>query len=417
MLNIGIIGTGGIAGAHLAGYAAFADRCRVVALHDAVASRAHAAKASASLDDADVVAYDELLTREDVDLVSVCTPPSTHRDLTVDLLRAGKNVLVEKPMAPSVADCDAMVAAARETGRLLSVVAQNRFRNDLAAVKATIDSGLLGPVAHVRVDSAWWRGTPYYDLEWRGTWRSEGGGPTLNHAIHHVDLLLWMLGRPERVTAAMTNAWHDNAEVEDLSVSLLEWERTIATLTASVVHHGEEQAFAVQGRDAAVAQPWSVRAEAPQPNGFPVHGGNPDLVARIERLAAERVPLDHEGHVGQIGDVIAALGDGREPAITGEDGRRTVEVVTAVYQAAIERRPVDLPLDPASRWYTGEALLAQAPRYHRKTRAVASQEGVISLGGSPDPRVRPHGTGGGVPGRAPVGNPNLQPTTPKERAR
>ncbi|GIG41029.1 Gfo/Idh/MocA family protein [Cellulomonas phragmiteti] len=402
MLTIGVVGTGGIASAHLAGYAAFPQQCRVVALHDAVASRAHDTRSAHGLDGADVVGWEELLARQDVDLVSVCTPPSTHRHLTVDLLRSGKNVLVEKPMAPSVADCDAMLAAAHEAGKQLGVVAQNRFRDDLAVVKETIDSGLLGPVAHVRVDSAWWRGTPYYDLDWRGTWRSEGGGPTLNHAIHHVDLLLWMLGAPERVTAVMTNAWHDNSEVEDLSVALLEWERTIATLTASVVHHGEEQAFAVQGRDAAVAQPWSVRAEAAQPNGFPARGGDAGLVASIEQLAADRAPLAHEGHAGQIGDLLAALVQGRAPAITGEDGRRTVEVVTAVYQAAIERRPVDLPLDPASPWYTGEALLARAPRYHEKTRAVASQEGVISLGGSPGPVGPPAPTA---------------PTTTQERTR
>lgn len=121
-----------------------------------------------------------MLARDDVDLVSVCTPPSSHKDLTIALLRSGKNVLVEKPMAPSVADCDQMLAAARESGRTLSVIAQNRFRNDLASVKEAIDSGLLGPVAHARVDSAWWRGLPYYDLDWRGTWESEGGGPTLN---------------------------------------------------------------------------------------------------------------------------------------------------------------------------------------------------------------------------------------------
>ena len=387
MLNIGVVGTGGIAAAHLAGYAAFPDECRVVALHDVVEARAHRAKADHGLVDVDVVAFEDLLARRDVDLVSVCTPPSSHRQITVDLLRSGKHVLVEKPMAPSVAACDEMLAAARQAGKVLSVVAQNRFRDDLAAVKETVDSGLLGPVAHVRVDSAWWRGTPYYDLDWRGTWRSEGGGPTLNHAIHHVDLLLWMLGRPERVTAVMTNAWHDNSEVEDLSVALLEWERTIATLTASVVHHGEEQAFVVQGRDAAVAQPWSVRAEHPQPNGFPARGGNADLVARIEALAAGRRPLGHEGHAGQVGDVLGALAAGRPPAITGEDGRRTVEVVTAVYQAAIERRPVDLPLDPASPWYTGDALLERAPRYHEKTGAVASQEGVITLGGSPGPAL------------------------------
>ncbi len=180
MQAIAIVGTGNISRAHIAGYGAFPQSCRIVALHDIVESRAHATKEQLGLDGADVVGLDELLARDDVDLVSVCTPPSSHKDLTIALLRSGKNVLVEKPMAPSVADCDQMLAAARESGRTLSVIAQNRFRNDLASVKEAIDSGLLGPVAHARVDSAWWRGLPYYDLDWRGTWESEGGGPTLN---------------------------------------------------------------------------------------------------------------------------------------------------------------------------------------------------------------------------------------------
>ncbi|MCL2595948.1 MAG: Gfo/Idh/MocA family oxidoreductase [Promicromonosporaceae bacterium] len=385
MLNVAIVGTGNISAAHIAGFLRFPELCRIVALHDIVPAKAAEKRERFELIDADVLDYDALLTRDDVDLVSVCTPPASHKYLTVDLLRSGKNVLVEKPMAPSVADCDEMLAAARESGKMLSVVAQNRFRNDLVAVKETIDSGLLGPIAHVRVDSAWWRGLPYYDLDWRGTWASEGGGPTLNHAIHHIDLLLWMLGGPERVTAAMTNAWHDNSEVEDLSVALLQWSRTIATLTASVVHHGEEQAFAVQGRDASVSQPWAVRADVSASNGFPVAGGNAELVTHIEALAAARAPLEHEGHPGQVLDVLNALAEGRVPAITGEDGRRTVELVTAIYQAAIEREPVSLPLSGTSPWYVGTALLERAPRYFTKTGHASSLDGEITLGGSPNP--------------------------------
>ncbi|WP_425953500.1 Gfo/Idh/MocA family protein [Xylanimonas sp. McL0601] len=385
MLNVAVVGTGSISVAHLAGYLMFPDRCRVVALCDDVPERASAKREQLGLADADVVSFDELLARGDVDLVSVCTPPSTHASLTVDLLRAGKDVVVEKPMAPSLAECDAMLEAERASGRMLSVVAQNRFRDDLAVLKETIDSGLLGPVAHVRVDSAWWRGLPYYDLAWRGTWESEGGGPTLNHAIHHIDLLLWMLGMPNSVSAVMTNAWHDNSEVEDVSVALLEYERTIASLTASVVHHGEEQAFVVQGRDASVAQPWAVRAESAQPNGFPAAGGDVSLVERIQALAAGHEALEHEGHPGQLRDVLTALETGRRPAVDGEDGRRTVEVVTAIYQAAIERRTVDLPIPADSPWYSGEALLARAPRYFTKARSVVELEGSITLGGSPDP--------------------------------
>lgn len=382
MLNVALVGTGNISSSHLLGYLRFPERCRIVALCDVVPARAEAKKQEHGLDDAVVVAsHEELLGRDDIDLVSVCTPPSTHRQITVDLLRAGMNVIVEKPMAPSLADCDAMIAAQRESGKRLSVVAQNRFRDDIATLKEALDSGLLGRVAHLRTDSAWWRGLPYYDLSWRGTWESEGGGPTLNHAIHHIDLVLWMLGAPQAVTAGMTNAWHDNAEVEDLSVALLQYDRAIAQLTSSVVHHGQQQEIVVQGRDASVAQPWAVHAETTQPNGFPTPDGDTELAERLEALAAAHEALAHLGHAGQVDDVLTALETGRAPAIGGEDGRRTVEVVTAIYQAAIERRTVDLPIPAGSPYYTGEGVLGNAPRYFAKQRSVDDLAGTISVGG------------------------------------
>lgn len=382
MLNVALVGTGNISASHLRAYLQFPERCRVVALCDVVPERAEARKQELGLDDAVVVAsHEELLDRQDIDLVSVCTPPSTHAPITIDLLRSGKNVLVEKPMAPSLTDCDAMLRAERESGKVLSVVAQNRFRDDIAVLKEALDSGLLGPVAHLRTDSAWWRGVPYYDLSWRGTWQSEGGGPTLNHAIHHIDLMLWMLGAPQAVAAMMTNAWHDNAEVEDLSVALLQYDRAVAQLTSSVVHHGEEQEIVVQGRDASVAQPWKVRSETTQPNGFPTSDGDTALVARLEELAAAHEKLAHLGHTGQVDDVLAALETGRAPAIGGADGRRTVEVVTAIYQAAIERRTVDLPIPADSSYYTGEGVLDNAPRYFTKARSIDDLEGTISVGG------------------------------------
>ena len=385
MLNVAVVGTGNISPAHLSGYLNFPERCRIVALCDLVPAKAQERRRELGLDDAVVVSsHQHLLDRDDIDLVSVCTPPSTHAPIAIDLLRAGRNVLVEKPMAPSLTDCDAMLAAERESGKLLSVVAQNRFRDDVATLKEAVDSGLVGPVSHLRIESAWWRGVPYYDLSWRGTWQSEGGGPTLNHAIHHIDLMLWMLGAPKAVAAMMTNGWHDNAEVEDLSVALLEYERAIAQLTSSVVHHGEEQQIVLQGRDASVAQPWAVHAETTQPNGFPVPGGNAALVEQLDALAAAHVPLAHQGHAGQIEDVLVALQTGGRPAVDGEAGRRTVEVVTAIYQAAIERRTVDLPVAPGSPYYTGHGVQANAPRYFTKANSVDDLEGAITVSGASD---------------------------------
>jgi len=383
MINVAIVGTGNISRSHVKAYLEFPEQCRIVALHDIVPEHAEAIKREFDLD-AQIIDYQQLLARTDIDLISNCTPPSEHAYLTIDLLNSGKNVIVEKPMAPSLEACDAMLAAAQQSGKMLSVIAQNRFRDDLDLVKQAIDSGELGAISAVRVDSAWWRGLPYYDLFWRGTWESEGGGPTLNHAIHHIDLLLWMLGEPGSVTAAMVNAWHNNSEVEDLSVAILQYPRTLATLTASVVHHGEEQAFVVHGEHASVAQPWRVVANQSQPNGFPYPEPNDQVMERLENLRRERPDLPYLGHVGQIKNVMDALDAGTQPAITGDDGRRTVQVVTAIYQAAIERHAVDLPIPADSPWYQGTALLEKAPRFHQKTGSVTDiGRGTYSYGGSP----------------------------------
>lgn len=381
MLTIGIVGTGGIARAHVDAYQRFADECAVVALCDPAPGRAEALRAELGIEGARVYTdADEMLAAEDLDLVSVATPPSTHAELSVKALRAGVDVLVEKPMAPSLEECDAMIAAAKDNGRLLSVVAQNRFRDDIATLKEVLDSGLAGPVTHAQVSSSWWRGTEYYDLWWRGTWESEGGGCTLNHAIHHLDMTLWMLGSPKAVTSVLTNAAHENAEVEDLSVSVLQYDRALAEVTASVVHHGEEQAIVVQGRDARVSQPWKVVAETARPNGFPTPDGDTERVAKIEAVAAAHRPLAHTGHAGQVGDMLDAVRERRRPAVDGEDGRRAIELVTAIYAAGIERRTIDLPLRPDDPYYRTGTLVERAPHFYDKTASVTEQAGEITVG-------------------------------------
>lgn len=382
MINVAVVGTGAISRSHLRAYQAFGRRCSVVALCDPVVERAEEVKHELGLDAADVYAsHAELVARRDIDLVSVCTPPATHEEISVDLLRAGVHVLCEKPMAPSLAACDAILAAERESGAVFSSVAQNRFRDDVAVLKAAVDSGLVGPVSHVQVDSSWWRGLRYYDLSWRGTWEQEGGGVTLNHAVHHVDLLLWLLGRPRSVTAVLTNAAHENAEVEDLSVAILGYERALATLTSSVVHHGEPQQIVVQGRRARVSLPWAVAAETAQPNGFPEPAGNPELVERLEALATAHRPLAHTGHEGQVDDVLRAVEEGRRPAIDGHDGRRTIELVTAIYEAGIERRTVGLPIGQDDPLYERGALPRRAPHFFEKSEFLDDLAGTIRVSG------------------------------------
>jgi predicted dehydrogenase len=386
VIKVAIIGMGNISPSHIRAYQTFRGRCTIVACCDVLPERAEAGRRELGLEQAKVYAsHAELLANEDLDLVSICTPPATHEQISVDFLSAGINVLCEKPMAPSLAACDAMLRAEKQGGAMFSSVAQNRFRDDVARLKAVLDSGLVGPVSHVQVDSAWWRGLSYYDLWWRGTWEQEGGGCTLNHAVHHIDLLLWLLGAPQSVTAVLANAAHENAEIEDLSVAVLAYQRALATITSSVVHHGERQQIVVQGRDAGISLDGDVVAEVSQPNGFPAPGGNTELLERLRALTATHEPLAYTGHQGQIDDVLTAIETGRRPAIDGHDGRRTIELITAVYRAGIERRTVDLPLAGDDPYYRPGTLTERAPRFFAKSASVTDLAGSITVSGATGP--------------------------------
>ena len=380
MIRIAIIGTGNIAEAHMRAYLRQEKRCRVAALCDIVPGKAEKMKAKYSLEADCCEDYRQLLEREDIDLVDVCAPPFLHARASIDALRAGKNVVCEKPMAASLEECDAMLRARDESGKLLSIIAQNRFRKPIRDLKALLDSGLAGKVRSVQVDSFWWRGHSYYDLWWRGTWEKEGGGCTLNHAVHHIDMLCWMMGLPEQVTSLLANVGHDNAEVEDLSVSILRYPGAVGQLTASVVHHGEEQQLVFQCEKARISAPFKVYASVEKPNGFPIR--NEALEREISAYADALPPLELEGHDAQLENVLSALEQGRAPAIGGEDGRRTIELITAIFKSGALGETVRLPLPPEDPFYTVSGIMAAVPHFHEKTASAADLAGEITLGSS-----------------------------------
>jgi len=387
MISVAIIGTGNISRQHIDGYLAFPERCKITHLVDIVPEKAEAVNKNRALGARVSASHREILESPDVDLVSVCTPPFCHAEIAVDFLNAGKHVIVEKPMAVSLQECDAMIAAQKESGKLLSVIAQNRFRNPISALKKVLDSRLIGKVVHAQVESLWWRGHCYYDLWWRGTWEKEGGGCTLNHAVHHIDMLCWMLGLPKSVSAMLSNAAHDNAEVEDVSVAVMRYEDglcakgALAQLTSSVIHHGEEQQLVFQGEKARVSVPWKVAANVSQPNGFPAPEQNAELVARLEELHGGLPKLAHELHEGQIDDVLRALETGGEPMIGGSDGRASIELIASIYKAGTEGRTVGLPIGSDDPFYTADGFLSQVPRFYKKTASVKELGGDnITLG-------------------------------------
>ncbi len=380
MIRVAIVGTGNIAHAHMEAYLTLKDRCRVVALVDIIPGKAKRFMEEFGLSCDTYEDHAEILPRQDIDLVDVCTPPYVHAQISINAMRSGKNVVCEKPMAASLEECDAMLKARDESGKKLSIIAQNRFRKPIRDLKALLESGIGGPVRHAQIDSYWWRAHNYYDLWWRGTWEKEGGGCTLNHAVHHIDMLGWMMGLPQRVTSVLANTAHDNAEVEDLSVSVMEYPGALATVTASVVHHGEDQKLVFQCEKASFSAPYEVFASIPQPNGFPLKTSDKEFEKRAEAFLASLPPLPYELHTGQLDNVLTALETGGEVAITGEDGRRTIEIITAIYKAGAEHCPAQLPLNADDPFYTVEGIRAHVPHFYEKTASVMELAGTITFG-------------------------------------
>ena len=386
MLSAAIIGTGNISQQHINGYLAFPQRCRITHLVDIVREKAEKKNKDNNLGAKVSSSHTEILNDPDIDVVSICTPPFCHAQIAVDFLNAGKNVLVEKPMASSLEECDAMIAAAKKSGKVFSVIAQNRFTEPVSRLKNVLDSRLIGKVVHAQVDSLWWRGHSYYDLWWRGTWEKEGGGCTLNHAVHHIDMLCWMLGLPKKISAVISNASHDNAEVEDISVAVLQYEGglcangALAQITSSVIHHGEEQQLVFQGEKARISAPWKTSAHTAQPNGFPFKEQNEALIKQLNDRYESAPKPAHTLHEGQIDNVLTAIETGSNVLIPGEDGRRPIELIAAIYKAGTEQRTVELPIQKNDPFYTVNGIMKQVPHFYEKTASVGELSGAITLG-------------------------------------
>ena len=363
-----IIGTGAIAQVHIEAYKSLGN-CRIVALCDLFVEKAENMIVDMDLQGA--VAYKdyrEALASSSANIVSICLPPGLHAQVAIDALNAGKHVLVEKPMAASLEECDLMIEAGKRSGKFLSIVCQNRFKTPMMKMKQLLDSGQVGTVRYANVNSYWWRGQSYYDLWWRGTWEKESGGCTTAHATHHIDLMQWFLGMPTEVTAVITNMVHANSECEDLSMAIFRYPDKMAQLTATLLMHGEEQSMVFAGDKAKVSIPWSVHANKQLENGFPIE--DVETKASVQTFYESLPELDVEGHPAQIRNFLRAI-DGQEPLlVTGEEGRKTLELIMAIYKSSVTQSPVKLPLGKDDVFYTKAGLVSQMPKFFEKNRNV-----------------------------------------------
>jgi UDP-N-acetyl-2-amino-2-deoxyglucuronate dehydrogenase len=281
-----------------------------------------------------------LLRRSDIDAVTICTPSGLHSEMAVAAMRAGKDVVVEKPLAITLEQADAALAAARETGRLLAVISQLRFAAAVIETKRAVAEGRLGRLLLADLSMKYFRSQAYYDsAAWRGTWAMDGGGALMNQGIHGIDLLLWLAGTP-RVVYGCARTLARDIEVEDTAVAVAEWEGgALATITGTTsVSPGCPRRLSLHGtrgsivlEETRIAQ-WQVDGEAPRSASEP------------ETISASSSPtaLGTDEFVAQYQAIVASLRDRRPPPVSGEDGRRAVATVLAIYDSSRTGRPVAL---------------------------------------------------------------------------
>ena len=299
-----------------------------------------------------------LLADPAVDIVCLCTPSGDHLAPALACAKAGKHVVVEKPLEVTLARCDELNAACAKAGVTVAGILPRRFGAGAVALKSALDAGRFGRLTMAGALIPWWRTQAYYDsAAWRGTLALDGGGALMNQGIHTVDLLLWLLGAPKRVSATAGLVAHEGIEVEDIASGWIEFANGCrATLVSSTAC-------------------WSA-------TGFPaeirIHGTTGAAVLRDDKLTAfefeKPLPADamvlapategggagandpkaigHAWHRANLEEAVAAIRAGKQPAVNGAEGRKAVELILALYQSAqAGGTPVDLPLmrDPVLR--------------------------------------------------------------------
>jgi UDP-N-acetyl-2-amino-2-deoxyglucuronate dehydrogenase len=295
------------------------------------------------------------------EVVCICTPHPLHAAPAVVAAESGAHLLIEKPLAASLADCDAILSAAKKAGVTVGVVSQRRWCEPVARMKAALDVGKVGRPALATVTMLNWRDEAYYRSDpWRGRWDTEGGGVLVNQAPHHIDLLLWMMGdEVEELTGYWANVNHPSVEVEDTALALLRFRSGgLASVVASLsqnpglftkvhVHGTKGGSVGVEtDRGASFIAGYSTITEPPLNDLWNVPGEETALAGfqTEDRAAFAKVDATSHYHALQIDDFLCSVRDGRTPLVTGIDGRRVVEVFTAVYRSQRDRAPVRFPL-------------------------------------------------------------------------
>lgn len=346
-MGFGIVGTGMISRFHARALAEVRG-AKLVACFDSVPGRA-----AAFAKEHPCRPYDslkEMLADTAVDVVAIATPSGAHLDPAVAAARAGKHVIVEKPLEITLRKCDRVIKACDDAGVKLSAIFPSRFHDSAQLMKKAVDQKRFGRLTLADAYVKWYRTQEYYDSgAWRGTWALDGGGALMNQAIHTVDLLAWLMGPVEEISAHTACLAHKRIEVEDVAAATLRFANgalgVIEATTAAypgylkrIELHGSEGTAVLEEED---IKTWDFAKKRRSDNAVHLQ------MARSKSTgggAADPSAIGHHGHALQFRDFVDAIRKDRPPAIDGHEGRRSVEIILAIYKSAWSGKRVVLPL-------------------------------------------------------------------------
>jgi len=358
-LKTGIVGTGKVAHIHAAALrdldeSEFTAVCNVNVKGAQAFARQYGVKAYADVE--------EMVKAGGVQAVTLCTPHPRHAEPAIKAMRAGAHVIVEKPLASSLEDCDAMIRAARDAGVKLATISQRRLYAPVRRIKQAIEDGKLDQPILGTVSMFGWRDQAYYESDsWRGSWSGEGGGLLVNQAPHQLDILLWFMGPVAEVSGFWANLNHPYIEVEDTAVAVIRFKsgalgNIVMSNSQNPALYGKVAVFGRNGASVSVQTDGGAMFIAgmssitePAINDVWTIQGEESLLQRWQQEDADfflKIDATRYYHKLQIKEFLRAIIEDRDPMITGEEGRKTVELFTAIYRSQQDNGVIKFPLVP-----------------------------------------------------------------------
>lgn len=352
-LKIALIGCGRISFKHIEAYTNNSTTLEMVAACDPVIDRANEKIAEYKKVNMDSNAkpyadYKEMLIEEKPDVVTIATESGKHKQIAIDCLNSGCHVICEKPMALSTADAQAMIDIAKVNGRKLAVCFQNRFNAPVQKLRVAYEAGRFGRVLHGMVQVRWNRNESYYaEAPWRGTWEQDGG-TLMNQCTHGIDLLQWMMGEDAVRVQAQTRRFLRPIEAEDFGCAIVEFASGAVGIiegTADIYPKNLNETLSIFGEKGSVVI-GGIAVNKMETWRF----ADSDVVGDTEQIVLDPDSKDPPtvygfGHTALFADVVDAIKENREPLVSGERGKKALEIILAIYESQKTGKAIDLPND------------------------------------------------------------------------